>query len=47
MTLVKFQVPEAEQRDVVAFVRSLKNDCVECSEVWYGRGVPNMDVNVC
>lgn len=29
-TLAKFQVPEAEQRDVVAFVQSLRNDCVEC-----------------
>jgi hemoglobin len=29
-TLARFQVSEAEQRDVVAFVRSLKNDCVEC-----------------
>jgi hemoglobin len=29
-TLAKFQVPEAEQRDVVAFVQSLKNECVEC-----------------
>jgi hemoglobin len=28
-TLVKFQVPEAEQRDVVAFVQSLKKDIVE------------------
>jgi hemoglobin len=30
VTLAKFQVPEAEQRDVVAFVQSLKNDCIEC-----------------
>jgi hemoglobin len=29
-TLAKFQVPEAEQRDVVAFVQGLRNDCVEC-----------------
>jgi len=28
-TLAKFQVPEAEQRDVVAFVQSLKKDIVE------------------
>jgi hemoglobin len=28
-TLAKFQVPEAEQRDVVAFVQSLKKECVE------------------
>ena len=28
-TLTKFQVPEAEQRDVVAFVQSLKGDIVE------------------
>jgi hemoglobin len=28
-TLAKFQVPEAEQRDVVAFVQSLKRDIVE------------------
>jgi hemoglobin len=28
-TLAKFQVPETEQHDVVAFVQSLKNDCVE------------------
>jgi len=28
-TLAKFQVPAAEQRDVVAFVQSLKNDIVE------------------
>jgi hemoglobin len=27
-TLAKFQVPEAEQ--VVAFVQSLKKECVEC-----------------
>src|SRR5213083_1939750 len=27
-TLAKFQVPEAEQRDVVAFVQSLKKDAV-------------------
>jgi hemoglobin len=29
-TLAKFQVPEAEQREVVAFVQSLKKECVEC-----------------
>jgi hemoglobin len=29
-TLAKFQVPESEQRDVVAFVQGLRNDCVEC-----------------
>jgi hemoglobin len=28
-TLAKFQVPEAEQNDVVAFVQSLKNEIVE------------------
>jgi len=28
-TLAKFQVPEAEQRDVVAFVQSIKNEIVE------------------
>ena len=28
-TLAKFQVPEAEQRDVVAFVQSLKKEMVE------------------
>jgi hemoglobin len=28
-TLAKFHVPEAEQRDVVSFVLSLKEDCVE------------------
>jgi hemoglobin len=28
-TLAKFRVPEAEQRDVVGFVQSLKKDCVE------------------
>ena len=28
-TLAKFHVPETEQRDVVAFVQGLKNDCVE------------------
>jgi len=28
-TLAKFQVPEAEQRDVVALVQSLKKDIVE------------------
>jgi hemoglobin len=28
-TLAKFQVPEAEQRDVVAFVQSLKKEIVE------------------
>ena len=29
-TLTKFQVPEAEQREVVAFVQGLKKECVEC-----------------
>jgi hemoglobin len=29
-TLAKFQVPEAEQREVVAFLQSLKKECVEC-----------------
>jgi hemoglobin len=29
-TLATFQVPEAEQREVVAFVQSLKKECVEC-----------------
>ena len=29
-TLAKFQVPEAEQREVVAFVQGLKKECVEC-----------------
>jgi hemoglobin len=29
-TLAKLQVPEAEQRDVVAFVQSLKKECIEC-----------------
>ena len=29
VTLAKFQVPEAEQRDVVAFVQSLKKEIVE------------------
>jgi hemoglobin len=29
-TLATFQVPEAEQRDVVAFVQGLRSDCVEC-----------------
>jgi hemoglobin len=29
-TLAKFQVPEAERREVVAFVQSLKKECVEC-----------------
>jgi hemoglobin len=29
-TLAKLQVPEAEQHDVVAFVQSLKKECVEC-----------------
>ena len=28
-TLAKFQVPEAEQRDVVAFVQGLKKEIVE------------------
>ena len=28
-TLAKFKVPEAEQRDLVAFVKSLKKDIVE------------------
>jgi hemoglobin len=28
-TLAKFKVPEAEQRDVVAFVQGLKKDIVE------------------
>lgn len=28
-TLVKFKVPESEQRDVVAFVQSLKKEIVE------------------
>ena len=28
-TLAKFKVPEAEQRDVVAFVQSLKKEIVE------------------
>jgi hemoglobin len=28
-TLAKFKVPDAEQREVVAFVQSLKSDCVE------------------
>ena len=28
-TLAKFKVPEAEQRDVVAVVQSLKKDIVE------------------
>lgn len=28
-TLAKFEVPEAEQRDVVAFVQSLKSEMVE------------------
>lgn len=28
-TLAKFQVPEAEQRDVVTFVQGLKNEIVE------------------
>ena len=27
-TLAKFNVPEAEQRDVVGFVQSLKKDCI-------------------
>ena len=29
-TLGKFQVPDAEQHEVVASVQSLKQDCVEC-----------------
>ena len=29
-TLAKFQVPDAEKREVVAFVQSLKKECVEC-----------------
>jgi len=29
-TLAKFQVPEAEQREVVAFAQGLKKECVEC-----------------
>ena len=29
-TLAKLQVPDAEQRDVVAFVQGLKKECVEC-----------------
>jgi hemoglobin len=29
-SLAKFQVPEAERREVVAFVQSLKKECVEC-----------------
>jgi len=28
-TLAKFQVPEAEQREVVTFVQSLKKECME------------------
>ena len=28
-TLAKFKVPEAEQQEVVAFVQSLKSECVE------------------
>ena len=28
-TLTKFRVPEAEQRDMVAFVQSLKKEIVE------------------
>jgi hypothetical protein len=28
-TLAKFKVPEAEQRDVVAFAQNLKRDIVE------------------
>jgi hemoglobin len=28
-TLAKFRVPDAEQREVVAFVQSLKSDIVE------------------
>src|SRR6516164_9995955 len=29
-TLAKFKVPEAEQCEVIAFVQSLKKECVEC-----------------
>jgi len=29
-TLAKFQVPDTEKREVVAFVQSLKKECVEC-----------------
>jgi hemoglobin len=29
-TLAKFQVPDTENREVVAFVQSLKKECVEC-----------------
>ena len=29
-TLAKFQVPDTEKREVVAFVQSLKTECVEC-----------------
>ena len=29
-TLAKFQVPDAEKSEVVAFVQSLKKECVEC-----------------
>jgi hemoglobin len=28
-TLAKFKVPDAEQQEVVAFVQSLKSECVE------------------
>ena len=28
-TLAKFQVPDTEQREVVAFVQSIKKECVE------------------
>jgi hemoglobin len=28
-TLARFQVPDAEQREVVAFVQSIKKECVE------------------
>jgi len=34
-TLAKFQVPEAEQRDVVAFVQSLKKECLSGACVYY------------
>ena len=29
-TLAKFQVPDTEKCEVVAFVQSLKKECVEC-----------------
>ena len=31
-TLAKFQVPDAEQREVVAFVQSIKKECVDSSQ---------------